>query len=206
MVLDDWQRIEKIVRWTGLSVNSFALNIGLNRSENLYQIKKGNNGISRELAELIAAKYPEISKAWIITGEGRMMLAGTEERNLIPVYDIDALCIASLEEMPTPSGTMSIPRAGKAAFAALMLNRAMEPEIPNGSVMVLVPVRPEEIIPGYPYLVVSDRITAVRRVMPIGGGETFRLVAANPEFGEMTVESYELKKLYLVRAHIHYNI
>ena len=50
MLLDDWQRIEKIVRWTGLSVNSFALSIGLNRSENLYRIKRGDNGISKELA------------------------------------------------------------------------------------------------------------------------------------------------------------
>ena len=63
MLLDDWQRIEKIVRWTGLSVNSFALSIGLNRSENLYRIKRGDNGISKELAELIAARYPEISRA-----------------------------------------------------------------------------------------------------------------------------------------------
>ena len=85
MLLDDWQRIEKIVRWTGLSVNSFALSIGLNRGENLYRIKRGDNGISKELAELIAARYPEISRAWIITGEGGMFIGNTEERNLIPV-------------------------------------------------------------------------------------------------------------------------
>ena len=100
MLLDDWQRIEKIVRWTGLSVNSFALSIGLNRSENLYRIKRGDNGISKELAELIAARYPEISRAWIITGEGGMFIGNTEERNLIPAYDIDALTLAGMERYP----------------------------------------------------------------------------------------------------------
>lgn len=206
MVLDDWQRIERIVRWTGLSVNSFALNIGLNRSENLYRIRKGQNGISKELAELVSSKYPEISKAWILTGEGQMFVDGSSERNLIPVYEADAVCIASMDTLPAPSGTMSLPHAGKAAFAARMLNRAMEPDIPNGSLLVLVPVNMDEVIPGYPYLVVSDRITAVRRVMPLSGGGAFRLAAANPEFGDIGLEAYEVKRLYLVRAHIHYNI
>ena len=62
---DAWHRLERVIKWTGLSVNSFALNIGLKRSENLYQIKRGNNGISRDLAELIAAKYPSVSKGLV---------------------------------------------------------------------------------------------------------------------------------------------
>ena len=56
MVLDDWQRIEKVVRWAGLSVNAFALHIGLHRGENPYQLKPGNNGISTQLAELVVAR------------------------------------------------------------------------------------------------------------------------------------------------------
>lgn len=205
MILDDWQRIEKVVRWTGLSVNSFALNIGLNRGENLYQIKRGNNGISKELAELIAAKYPEISRAWIITGEGEMFIGQSGERSLIPAYDIDAVYLAGLDRLPQESYTISIPRLQGVSFAALMLNRAMEPEIPTGSTLLLSQVKPEELIPGYPYLVVSDRITAVRRVLSEQGGETLRLTTPNAEFGEMRVELFELKKLFLVSGHIHYN-
>ena len=73
-MLDTWHRLERVIKWTGLSVNSFALNIGLKRSENLYQIKKGNNGISRDLATLITTKYPSVSKAWLLTGEGEMFV------------------------------------------------------------------------------------------------------------------------------------
>ena len=136
-MLDDWQRIEKIVRWTGLSVNSFALSIGLNRSENLYRIKRGDNGISKELAELIAAMYPEISRAWIITGEGGMFIGNTEERNLIPAYDIDALTLAGMERFPEESYVLSLPRAEHVTFAALMLTQALEPEIPVGATLLL---------------------------------------------------------------------
>ena len=71
---EKWRRLERVIKWTGLSINSFALTIGLKRSENLYQIKKGNNGISRDLAELITAKYPSVSKGWLLTGEGEMLI------------------------------------------------------------------------------------------------------------------------------------
>ena len=100
MVLDDWQRIEKVVRWAGLSVNAFALHIGLHRGENLYQIKRGNNGISKELAELIVARYPEISRAWLVTGEGEMFAGGIAVRSMIPVYDTDVICLAQMERLP----------------------------------------------------------------------------------------------------------
>lgn len=204
MDLNDWQRIEKIVRWAGLSVNSFALNIGLNRGENLYQIKRGNNGISKELAEQITAKYPELSKAWIITGEGDMFLAHSEDRIIVPAYDMDALLLAAKNTMPQPSYVMSLPRAGMVDFAALLLNRSMEPEIPCGAALLLAEMKVEDTIPGNPYLVVTDKISAVRKVRCEDGDERFRLVAANPSFDDIVVERYEVKKLFAVKGHVYY--
>ena len=71
--MTNWQRLEQVVDWSNMSTNRFALSIGLKRSENLYQIKRGNFGISKELARLICQKYPEISKLWLLTGEGEML-------------------------------------------------------------------------------------------------------------------------------------
>lgn len=89
-MLDTWHRLERVIKWTGLSVNSFALNIGLKRSENLYQIKRGNNGISRDLANLITTKYPTVSKGWLLTGEGDMFIesqpATVPEGGGVPYY------------------------------------------------------------------------------------------------------------------------
>ena len=93
-MLDTWHRLERVIKWTGLSVNSFALNIGLKRSENLYQIKKGNNGISRDLATLITTKYPSVSKAWLLTGEGEMFVeqvAASASQAGVPYYGMDIL-------------------------------------------------------------------------------------------------------------------
>ncbi len=67
----DWQRIQKLIEYSGeKSVTAFAHRIGLKRGENLYQIKRGNNKISRELAEKIVECFPEIAKSWLLTGEG----------------------------------------------------------------------------------------------------------------------------------------
>ena len=44
--MDNWQRIDSVIRWANMTINYFALYIGLPRGENLYQIKKGNNGMN----------------------------------------------------------------------------------------------------------------------------------------------------------------
>lgn len=207
MVLDDWQRLEKVVRWAGLSVNAFALHLGLGRGENLYQIKRGNNGISKELAELIVAKYPEISRAWLVTGEGDMFAGGGTERSLIPVYDTDVICLARMAVRPQPSGTMALPRVGRVSFAAPLLNRTMEPELPNGALLLLEETPLADLLPGYAYLVVTDRLAAVRRVLrDESDPELLRLVAANPAYGEVKVGEYDVRSLHRVKGYVWYDL
>ena len=67
--LEDWQRLQQIIDDSGLTINAFARHIGLSRGENLYQIKRGHNGISRDLAERIHARYPQYSIRWLLSGD-----------------------------------------------------------------------------------------------------------------------------------------
>ena len=71
----NWERIEAVMKhYQFPSVSAFARHLGLNRAENLQQIKRGNNGISLKLAETIHASFPQISKAWLLTGENSMFV------------------------------------------------------------------------------------------------------------------------------------
>lgn len=81
---DCWERIETIIKRSEMTANAFARHIGLPRGENLYQIKKGNNGVSLNLADRIAAKFPEVSKLWLLTGDGPMLNEKTEAAGLTP--------------------------------------------------------------------------------------------------------------------------
>ncbi len=70
-----WQRVEAVIKWANMSTNHFARHIGLARGENLYQIKRGNNGVSLDVAGRIVNKFPQIDKLWLLTGEGQMFKA-----------------------------------------------------------------------------------------------------------------------------------
>jgi len=88
-----WERLEEVRRHAGISsTNAFAFALCLKRSENLYQIKKGNHGISKLLANRIAECYPEINKLWLLTGEGTMFRDGgnsrTDTKRLLYIDDM----------------------------------------------------------------------------------------------------------------------
>ena len=63
-----WERLEKVISLSKLSVNAFSLYLGIPRSETLYQIKRGNNKISPALVGKVVAKFPQINPVWLLTG------------------------------------------------------------------------------------------------------------------------------------------
>lgn len=65
-----WQRIERVLEVAGMSANRLARHLGLPRGENLYQIKRGNNNIIRDVAVRIHSKFPQFSLLWLLTGWG----------------------------------------------------------------------------------------------------------------------------------------
>ena len=71
---EQWQRLEAVIAYSRMTTHKFAKHIGLPCGENLYRIKRGQNGISRDVASRIAQKYPEISIGWLLCGEGTMLL------------------------------------------------------------------------------------------------------------------------------------
>ena len=83
------ERLEKVLEHADASYNSFSKNIGLKRSQNLYDIRDGKvKNISFELASLITVKFPEISRTWLLTGDGDMLLKKeTDHLNVDNIVD-----------------------------------------------------------------------------------------------------------------------
>lgn len=199
--LENWHRIEKLVKWTGLSVNAFARNIGLNRGENLYQIKRGNNGISKELAELITAKYPGVSKAWLLTGEGEPFLDSAKQGSQIPYFEMDALQFVNAKVNPEPTCRIVFPIFRDCDFAAIATGNAMTPPIPNGAVIFCRETSTEKILPGEDYLIVGKTFCGIRTVRREPDEKLIRLVPRNREdYDELTIDPKEISKIYLIRG------
>jgi hypothetical protein len=191
--------LERVVRWAGLSVNSFALSIGLSRAENLYQIKRGHNGISRELAAMISEKYPQISRAWLLTGEGDMFVGQMARQSRIPFYEVDIEKYIAGPGRFRAEGWVSLPDPRGAEFAARYRGRAMGGEIPDGAMVLVRKVTPGEVTAGGAYLVVAEGLALLRRVTPDTGAGVLRLTAPGAEGGdEIRLAWDDVREIYEV--------
>lgn len=73
--------LEKILSHTGLSVSSLATEIGLSRAQALYDIQnEKTKSITQPMADRITQKFSDISRVWLLTGEGEMLLKEKEDK------------------------------------------------------------------------------------------------------------------------------
>lgn len=152
---DCWQRIEKIQKWSKVSsISALAREIGLSRAENLYQIRKGNNAISRDLVDLFAKRYSELSKGWILTGEGNMLLSG-KTIGTIPFYDQDVFTMFETEWIALPAYEMILPQYADCDFAAIFYRDSSSFGVEDGVTLLLKKVSIEDMTCNVDYVVVS---------------------------------------------------
>ncbi|GEM_PF-4033034 len=116
-------RLRIVLQYSGeRSYNALALRLGLKRSENLYRIRKGYNGISMDLALRIRNICPSLSLSWLLGGEGTPRLpTGLLPRPLPP------RC-STFRSIPTCSlwtGTFGLGKIGE--FRFLLQRRAVAP-------------------------------------------------------------------------------
>lgn len=71
--MTDKERLESVIKHSKMSVNAFAMSLGLTRSTKIYNIINQKNGISPAMANLITSVYSEINFDWLLTGEGEML-------------------------------------------------------------------------------------------------------------------------------------
>ncbi len=203
--MDNWSRLEEIIKWAGLSTHSFAMRIGLNRSENLYQIKRGRNGISSELADRIIKFFPEIDRRWILSGEGYMFNAEPvcyeEAKEGIPFYsgDMEEI-ITGFREM-TPQSYIKLPIICDCDLGLTMSGDSMTPDIDPGAIIILKQVDTQYISYGERYLVVTDRNILLREIHPVEETGKLMLVPANRvKYDSQAISAKSIKHLFLLRG------
>ncbi len=188
-----------------MTTNYFGRYIGLARSENLYQIKAGKNGISQNLARRIVEKFPELSVGWLLTGEGDMFSKGSSNGR-IPFFDCDVVGrgLLRLDEIK-PDYRMNIPTIEDCDYAFRSYDVAMSNEIAVGSILFLKKTAVEAIIPGGMYVVICPKYIILRKVRLSNGADgevTLMLEPANPGFDSITVKPDDVKEIYRVVANL----
>ncbi len=200
-----WSRLEQVIKWSGLSTHKFAQSVGIKRAENLYQIKRGSFGVSKELSGVITKRYPEINRAWLLTGDGEMFVgvsaAGIEQHTVVPFYNLDVaqLYVTDLKKL-TPGYNLSINYV--ADFAITHRSNSMTPDIPVGATVVLEKATLADLMPGMPYLVVTKNFSAIKIVRTIASDETSLLLQSrnSEEYDEIVVSKTKITKIYALKA------
>ncbi len=204
---EHWLRIEAIINHFKLqSVSALARNLELPRSENLYQIRRGNNGISRDLANTICRAFPEISKGWLLTGEGPMFY-GVEEKNAIletlmkiPFY----VTVPINPENTEPDKFYYWPKeiGGNAELATVYRGNALLPMYTSGAILLLKKWEPDsELIYGDAYLIRTANFSAFRIIRQMEAKNALRLTSCIPEkYDDMLIARDEIQALYHVCA------
>jgi len=214
--MDSWSRLEKVINWSGLSINSFAKSIGLKRAENLYQIKKGNNSISKDLTELITIKYCKISKFWLLTGEGNMFTEESEKINnnesllkKIPFFNYD-ISMLKLEngKIPHTEQYIEVPLLNNCDFATLCVGESMAPDIPSGSIVTLKEISIDLLLPGEIYYIVTNEFCTVKFLRTVENDQSkLRLIPGNKDdYDETILDKNVIRQLFLVKGVISYKI
>ena len=68
------ERLEEVLKYTRTNVKSLSERLGYARPQGLYDVAAGRTKtISQDLARKIVTAFPEISQAWLISGEGEMI-------------------------------------------------------------------------------------------------------------------------------------
>lgn len=184
-----------------MTVNYFAHHIGLSRSENLYRIKRGDNGISRDLANRIVGAFPEIDRVWLLTGVGHMLLSERDHGEQIPYYADDLETVLADIDTRSPSHYVYMPAINCCDIAVRNSSRAMCEPTWAATDVFLKKVEPSQIIPGSEYALVTQNYITLRKVRYGKDEDSFRLVARNKEeYDEIAIRRDEIIAAWRVVA------
>ncbi len=196
-----WDRLESVIRWQNMTTKHFSDHIGLSAPENLYRIKRGLNGISRRLATLITASFPEINPAWLLTGRGEMFAVEGMGSNHIGYYDMDLESNIARVAQLDPNSMIVLPSSVEADFAMIYRGDAMGEVIPANTIVVVKREGVESVVAGREYVVESRNFTLLRIVRSGEESNMLRLVAgATERYDDIMVSKSEIRTLHRVVA------
>lgn len=196
--------LEKLLSHTGLSVNSLATEIGLSRAQALYDIQnEKTKSITPSMADRIIQRFSDISRVWLLTGEGDM-LGGHDPRTEPTEFSLDKL--EKARALADELGVELIPmysepfRGGNDGYPLIESMNEVESvwTLPDVRADMIVPVVGDSMAPTFPQgsrLAVSRVCFRPDEPLSIPFGEAFAIVLHAPDDPSEYVTTY-VKRLY----------
>ncbi len=195
------KRVIEVLKYIGLNVNRASRFLGIPQRTLNRQVNEEGN-ISMDLVYAILNKIPEISPAWLIAGEGQMLLNDSENVTCgVPFYK-DLPVSAGLRDAfdparERPSSYISLPVSG-ADFYFPVSGNSMEPEINDGDIVGVKRVeRSEGIIHGAVYMVVTNENRMIKRCYHDNNDPNL-IWCVSPNYPSFPINKHDVCALYRV--------
>ena len=161
------QRVVEVLKHKGLNVNRASKVLDIPQRTLNRQVNEDGK-ISMELVYAILNNFPEVSSAWLIAGEGSMLVDSCEAVLAGAPFYQDLPVSAGYRDVfdpakETPTSYISLPVKG-AEFYFPVSGNSMEPEINDGDIVGVKRVeRNEGIVHGSVYMVVTNENRMIKR-------------------------------------------
>lgn len=219
-------RFDKYLRTKGLNDNQVTVSLGL--SQGLIGKSRGKGrDLSSKLANKILDFYPDLSRVWLLTGEGEMLNDGSSqtipatielqaqtelnEKNAVKwYYELDASAGDGLfenNEINAPYKYINVP-GFEGCFGLNLTGDSMLNTAQSGDIVVVRPREVQTIINGEIYLVVTrDSQRMVKRLVASGYTEDaiITCISDNPDktrYADMKIQADLIHKIFRVAGFV----
>lgn len=188
------ERIRQFIRHLGLTVSEFEGKVGLSNGS----VSKMGDGTRRKTIDKISNSFPELSKVWLLTGEGEMLASEApeveqtiqdnedSEGKLIPLLPLSAEG-GSLDGFDNlgvslPDCEVIYSPIRDADMAITVSGKSMEPNYPEGCRVVVKRINHALFIEwGREYVLDTINGIVLKTLEPSDDADFIRCISLNPD-------------------------
>jgi len=207
-ILSPKDRLIALKLHTGMSLKRMAEEAGINTPQTLYEIKKGRHSFSQDVAVKLQRRWPEVSRGWIMSGEGEMLLLEPGDHpnephvERVPLLPVSAfagpirnflsggITMHDCETVysPTPGAELAVPVTGD----------SMEPMLHDGTIIFVKRINDRAFIPwGHTLVIDTENGAFVKDLYP-GDNDTVIARSKNPRYPDMCIPQTCIYGIYRV--------
>lgn len=202
---NNWERLAKVIERFGLTINSFAKVLGLNRSETLYHIRKGDFGISVDLADRIVKIDKDIDRTWLLSGIGNMLHSDATNGEYLPFYRKEMeVVLRDIDTYPS-DGEFYVPYVTGCNYIVRSFSRSMSDAVTAATDLFLKRLTNiDDVVQGNEYVLrVGDEIIWRRVRFIKSDDKRWRLVSNNRvDFPDVYVNIGDISDVWRVISRI----
>lgn len=212
-------RIQDLAINEGITIGALERKIGASKGVLSRAINNGTD-IQAKWIGIIVENYPQYSPAWLLTGEGNMLLINNSNNKSCPdinqsyigspYFNVDFIGgfdLVTNDQTRNPDFYINYPPYNKDGVVWCNLTgHSMEPEISNGDIIALREVNtPIQYLPaGEIYGIVTDEFRTVKRIRLSDRAGYVTLIPSNKseEYREQEIPIQMIRKVYAVLGSI----